>query len=81
MDPPLKAANSPVFWEYVDAGERWEDTATEDIGLQPVGRGGPWATSAQGPGFTCAGSTRSLQKQRRRPGNCLPPWRRRGWRS
>ncbi|WP_331724099.1 hypothetical protein [Streptomyces rubiginosohelvolus] len=27
------AANSPVFWEYVDEGERWEDTATEGIGL------------------------------------------------
>ncbi|MEK8146648.1 hypothetical protein NKH18_51425 [Streptomyces sp. M10(2022)] len=27
------AANSPVFWEYVDEGERWEHTATEAIGL------------------------------------------------
>lgn len=27
------AANSPVFWEYVEEGERWEDTATEGIGL------------------------------------------------
>ncbi len=26
------AANSPVFWEYVDEGERCEDTATEGIG-------------------------------------------------
>ncbi|GAA0925060.1 tyrosine-type recombinase/integrase [Streptomyces thermoalcalitolerans] len=25
--------SSPVFWEYVDEGERWEDAATEDIGL------------------------------------------------
>ncbi|MFJ1774961.1 hypothetical protein ACIOFQ_32750 [[Kitasatospora] papulosa] len=27
------AANSPVFWEYVDEGERWEDAATKGIGL------------------------------------------------
>jgi hypothetical protein len=27
------AANSPVFWEYVDECERWEDAATEGIGL------------------------------------------------
>ncbi|MEU1312557.1 hypothetical protein ABZ419_27210 [Streptomyces cinnamoneus] len=25
--------NSPVFWEYVDEGEKWEDNATEGIGL------------------------------------------------
>ncbi|MFD6327700.1 hypothetical protein ACFWOL_33900 [Streptomyces sp. NPDC058442] len=24
---------SPVFWEYIDEGERWEDAATEGIGL------------------------------------------------
>ncbi|MFF9070470.1 hypothetical protein ACF09E_34510 [Streptomyces sp. NPDC014891] len=27
------AKNSPVFWEYVDEGEKWEDNATEGIGL------------------------------------------------
>ena len=27
------AANSPVFWEYVEEGEMWEDAATEGIGL------------------------------------------------
>lgn len=27
------SANSPVFWEYVDAGEMFEDAATEGIGL------------------------------------------------
>lgn len=27
------AINSPVFWEYVDAGEMWEDAATDGIGL------------------------------------------------
>lgn len=27
------AANSPVFWEYVDEGEAFEDAATEGIGL------------------------------------------------
>jgi integrase len=27
------AANSPVFWEYVRAGELWEDAATDGIGL------------------------------------------------
>ena len=27
------AANSPVFWEYVDEGEAWEDAATVGIGL------------------------------------------------
>ncbi|WP_179165975.1 hypothetical protein [Streptomyces sp. Amel2xC10] len=27
------APNSPVFWEYIDEGERWEDAATEGIGL------------------------------------------------
>ncbi|GCE01526.1 integrase [Embleya hyalina] len=27
------AANSPVFWSYVEEGEMWEDAATEDIGL------------------------------------------------
>jgi hypothetical protein len=25
--------SSPVFWEYVDEGEKWEDNATEGIGL------------------------------------------------
>lgn len=25
--------NSPVFWEYVGEGEKWEDNATEGIGL------------------------------------------------
>jgi hypothetical protein len=24
--------NSPVFWEYIDEGEKWEDNATEGIG-------------------------------------------------
>ncbi|MGX4692638.1 hypothetical protein [Streptomyces sp. JNUCC 63] len=24
---------SPVFWEYADEGERWEDNATGGIGL------------------------------------------------
>ncbi|MFK3734653.1 hypothetical protein ACI2LJ_30805 [Streptomyces sp. NPDC088090] len=27
------AKNSPVFWEYVDEGDKWEDNATEGIGL------------------------------------------------
>lgn len=27
------AINSPVFWEYIDAGELWDDVATEGIGL------------------------------------------------
>ncbi|TJZ97400.1 site-specific integrase [Actinacidiphila oryziradicis] len=27
------SANSPVFWEYVDEGEKWEDAATDQIGL------------------------------------------------
>lgn len=27
------ATNSPVFWEYVDEGERWEDTTTGGLGL------------------------------------------------
>lgn len=27
------AANSPVFWEYVEEGEMWEDAATDGIGL------------------------------------------------
>jgi hypothetical protein len=27
------APNSPVFWEYIDDGERWEDAATDGIGL------------------------------------------------
>ncbi|WP_404200296.1 site-specific integrase [Streptomyces tauricus] len=27
------SANSPVFWEYVDEGEAFEDAATEGIGL------------------------------------------------
>ncbi|PJN21127.1 hypothetical protein [Kitasatospora sp. CB02891] len=27
------AANSPVFWGYIDEGELWEDAATEGIGL------------------------------------------------
>lgn len=27
------AANSPVFWEYIEEGEMWEDAATDGIGL------------------------------------------------
>lgn len=27
------ATNSPVFWEYVEEGEMWEDAATDGIGL------------------------------------------------
>jgi hypothetical protein len=27
------ATNSPVFWEYIEEGEMWEDAATEGIGL------------------------------------------------
>ncbi|MFF6903334.1 site-specific integrase [Streptomyces hydrogenans] len=27
------AKNSPVFWEYVDEGDKWEDNATAGIGL------------------------------------------------
>ena len=27
------ASNSPVFWEYVEEGEMWEDAATEGLGL------------------------------------------------
>jgi integrase len=27
------ATNSPVFWEYVEEGEMWEDAATEGLGL------------------------------------------------
>lgn len=27
------AVNSPVFWEYIDEGEMWEDAATDGIGL------------------------------------------------
>ncbi|MEU6164873.1 hypothetical protein [Streptomyces tanashiensis] len=42
------AKNSPVFWVYVDEGEKWEDNAIEGIGLRrslplvlmvPVGAG------------------------------------------
>ncbi|MEV7616159.1 hypothetical protein [Streptomyces sp. NPDC089799] len=27
------SAKSPVFWDYIDEGEKWEDAATEGIGL------------------------------------------------
>ena len=27
------AANSPVFWEYVRDADRWDDAATDGIGL------------------------------------------------
>lgn len=27
------AINSPVFWEYIDEGEMWDDAATDGIGL------------------------------------------------
>lgn len=37
------APNSPVFWEYVDEGERWEDAATPRASAWSLRRPRQWS--------------------------------------